>query len=47
MRALVVHELAIPSNILLEKDFVEPRVGPGEVVVDVFSAGLNFLDVWY
>ena len=45
MRAFVVHELTHPSKISLETNFSNPTVGPQEVLVDVYTAGLNFLDV--
>lgn len=45
MRAFVVHELAHPSEISLERNVVEPTAGPQEVLVDIFAVGLNFVDV--
>ena len=45
MRAFVVKELTHPSNISLSKDVPEPTAGPGQVLVDVYSAGLNFFEV--
>jgi len=45
MRAFVVHELTHPSKISLERNVVEPTAGPQEVLVDIFAAGLNFVDV--
>jgi NADPH:quinone reductase-like Zn-dependent oxidoreductase len=45
MRAFVVHELTHPSKIPLERNVAEPTVGPQEVLVDIYSAGLNFVDV--
>jgi NADPH2:quinone reductase len=45
MRAFVVKELTHPSNISLSTDVPEPTAGPGQVLVDVYSAGLNFFEV--
>ena len=44
MRAFVVKELTHPSNISLSTDIPEPIAGPGQVLVDVYSAGLNFFE---
>ncbi|NIA25801.1 MAG: zinc-binding dehydrogenase [Gammaproteobacteria bacterium] len=43
MRALVCRELG-PADKLAICDMEDPRPGPGEVVIDVKAAGLNFLD---
>ncbi|WP_394842649.1 NADPH:quinone oxidoreductase family protein [Pendulispora brunnea] len=44
MRAVRVHQLTGPSG--LEVDEVpEPKVGPGEVLLDVKAAGVNFPDL--
>jgi NADPH2:quinone reductase len=40
-----VKELTHPSNISLSTDVPEPTAGPGQVLVDVYSAGLNFFEV--
>ena len=45
MRAFVVKELTHPSNISLSTEIPEPTAGPGQVLVDVYSAGLNFFEV--
>lgn len=45
MRAFVIKEYAHPSKISLTLDAPEPKVGPDEVLVDVYSAGMNFFDV--
>jgi NADPH2:quinone reductase len=45
MRAFVVKELAHPSKITLSNDSPEPRAGSRQVLVDVYSAGLNFFDI--
>jgi len=45
MRAFVVKQLAHPSKIPLTLDAPEPVPGPNEVLVDVYSAGLNFFDI--
>lgn len=44
MRALVLHELGEPENLRLEE--VPPPVpGPGEVLVDIHAAAVNFPDL--
>ncbi|MGQ0751259.1 MAG: NADPH:quinone oxidoreductase family protein, partial [Betaproteobacteria bacterium] len=44
MRALVVHEHGPIENLRLE-DFPEPRPGPGEVLIAVQAASVNFPDL--
>jgi len=44
MRAFVVNKLSHPSNIALDANAPEPRAGSSQVLVDVYSAGLNFFD---
>lgn len=45
MRAFVINQLNHPSKIELTKDAPEPKLVPGGVPVDIYSAGLNFFDV--
>ena len=45
MRAFVVKELNHPSRISLSHDVLEPKASDNQVLVDVYSAGLNFFDV--
>lgn len=45
MRAIVVTETGGPEQLALE-EVPEPRAGPGEVVVEVAAAGINFIDVY-
>lgn len=45
MRAFVINKYAHPSKIPLSTDVPEPKPGVDEVLVDVYSAGLNFYDV--
>lgn len=46
MRAFVVEELAHPSKITLTANYPEPaKVGDDEVLVDIYSSGVNFFDV--
>ena len=45
MRAFVVSEYAHPSKIPLTQDAPAPKLGSGQVLVDVYSAGLNYFDV--
>lgn len=45
MRAFVINQLNHPSKIELTKDAPEPKLVHDRVLVDVYSAGLNFFDV--
>lgn len=45
MRALVCHTLTGPQDLKLETQWPEPAAGPGEVLVEVKAAALNFPDV--
>jgi len=45
MRAFVVKELNHPSKIRLSHGVPEPKASENQVLVDVYSAGLNFFDV--
>ncbi|KAI0081200.1 NAD(P)-binding protein [Panus rudis PR-1116 ss-1] len=45
MRGFQVKQLAHPSKISVSDDIPEPKPGPGEVIVDVYSAALNFFDI--
>ncbi|WP_394832091.1 NADPH:quinone oxidoreductase family protein [Pendulispora rubella] len=44
MRAVRVHELTGPSGLKVD-EVAEPKVGPGEVLIDVKAAGVNFPDL--
>lgn len=44
MRAVRVHELTGPSALRID-EVPEPKVGPGQVLIDVRAAGVNFPDV--
>ncbi|APR85772.1 Putative Zn-dependent oxidoreductase [Minicystis rosea] len=44
MRAVRCHDLVGPSGLRVD-DLPEPEAGPGEVVIDVRAAGVNFPDV--
>lgn len=44
MRGFLVSEHAHPSKISLSSDVPEPKPLEGQVLVDVYSAGLNFFD---
>jgi len=46
MRAVVVQETGGPE-VLMTVDRPSPQAGPGELVVDVAAAGVNFIDVYY
>ncbi|KIK01424.1 hypothetical protein K443DRAFT_678425 [Laccaria amethystina LaAM-08-1] len=45
MRAFVIKKLSHPSKISLSIDVPEPQPGQRQVIVDVYSAGLNFFDI--
>lgn len=45
MRAFVIKHLSHPSKIELTRNAPEPKQVPGHILVDVYSAGLNFFDV--
>ena len=45
MRAWRVHELGDPKDALNLEEIEAPRPGPGEVVVEVEAAALNFFDI--
>lgn len=44
MRAVQVNEFGSPSSLVVA-ELPEPQPGPGEVVVDVAAAGVNFPDI--
>lgn len=46
MKAIVVHEAGGPENLVLEQ-VPDPEPGPEDVLVDVESAGLNFIDTYH
>lgn len=45
MRAWRVHELGEPGSVMRLEDVADPRPGPGQVLVRVTAAALNFPDV--
>ncbi|KAJ3553248.1 hypothetical protein NM688_g3715 [Phlebia brevispora] len=45
MRAFVIKKYAHPSKIELERAAPEPQPRPDQVLIDVYSAGLNFFDI--
>ena len=45
MRAWQVHELGDPQEALKLEELEDPEPGPGEVVVEVEAAALNFFDI--
>ena len=47
MKAWRVHELGDPRDVLRLDDIEPPRPGPGDVVIDVEAAALNFPDILY
>lgn len=46
MKAIVVHEAGGPENLVLEQ-VPDPEPGPEDVLVEVESAGLNFIDTYH
>ena len=46
MKAVVVEEVG-DAGVLRLKDLPSPTPGPGEIVVDVAAAGVNFIDVYH
>ena len=45
MRAVVCHSYGPPEDLVLEDDVADPVPGPGQLVVRVHAAALNFPDV--
>lgn len=45
MKAIVVHEAGGPERLTLEQ-VADPSPGPGDLLVEVMSAGLNFIDTY-
>ncbi|KAH9858599.1 alcohol dehydrogenase [Lenzites betulinus] len=45
MRAFVVSEYAHPAKIPVSTDAPAPKAGPGQVLVDVYSAAVNYFDI--
>lgn len=45
MRAFVIKQLGHPSKVELTTDAPDLKPVPGRLLVDVYSAGLNFYDV--
>ncbi|PPQ98630.1 hypothetical protein CVT24_003963 [Panaeolus cyanescens] len=45
MRAFVINQLTHPSNVSLATNVPVPKPGKDQVLVDVYSAGLNFFDI--
>lgn len=46
LRAIVVHESGGPENLMLEQ-VPEPTPGPGELLIDMQWAGVNFIDTYH
>lgn len=46
MKAIVVHEAGGPENLVLEQ-VPDPEPGPEDLLVEVESAGLNFIDTYH
>ncbi|KZS98330.1 alcohol dehydrogenase [Sistotremastrum niveocremeum HHB9708] len=45
MKAFVLNSYAHPSKLALAQDAPEPTPGPNEVIVEIYSAALNFFDI--
>jgi NADPH:quinone reductase len=46
MRAIVIRELGGPEQLVLDEDHPDPVPGPGQVLVQVAAAGVNFIDIY-
>jgi NADPH2:quinone reductase len=46
MHAVRVHQLGGPEN-LVHEEVADPQAGPGQAVVRIEAAGLNFIDVYH
>ncbi len=46
MKAVVVPALGGPENLVLD-DLAEPVAGPGELLVEVTAAGVNYVDIYH
>ena len=46
LRSIVIHEPGGPEQLVIE-DSPEPTPGPGELLVDVTAAGLNYIDTYH
>lgn len=46
VKAIVVHEKGGPGQLVLE-EVAEPLAAPGELLVDVTAAGLNYIDTYH
>jgi NADPH:quinone reductase len=46
VKAIVVQALGGPENLVLD-DLAEPVAGPGELLVDVTAAGVNYVDIYH
>jgi len=45
MRGYMINQYTHPTHLTLSLDVPDPTPGPSEVLVDVYSAGLNFFDI--
>ena len=46
VKAIIVPALGGPENLVLD-DLAEPVAGPGELLVDVTAAGVNYVDIYH
>ncbi len=46
VKAIVVPALGGPENLILD-DLADPAAGPGELLVDVTAAGVNYVDIYH
>jgi hypothetical protein len=46
VKAIVVPALGGPENLILD-DVPEPEAGPGDLLVDVAAAGVNYVDIYH
>ncbi|WP_295629492.1 quinone oxidoreductase [uncultured Corynebacterium sp.] len=46
MRAIIIESFGDADHLIVREDLPDPRPGPGEVLVSVDAAGVNFTDVY-
>ncbi len=46
MRAVVLHEHGGPENLVYEENFPDPKIGAGDVIINVKATSLNYHDVF-
>ena len=46
MRRVMVNALGGPEQLIVQEASDELRAGPGQILVDVGAAGVNYIDVY-